>query len=323
MSKRPTTEETVIFAIELLRRIPRNRKVTAADLHEQLDAIGIKRDIRTIQRQLECLSEHFDIERDDRSKPYGYRWQENSRGLNLPMLSEQESLLLTLAEVQLKSLLPISLMKSMEIFFQQARRKLSQQLSDKKEREWLTKVRVVANNQPLLPPTVKAEVFESVSDALYHNNLLNIEYKNAAGKKSNATVMPLGLVQQDVGLYLVCRFDGYNNERILALHRINSAETSSISFKRPASFSLEKYEMDGRFGFGEGKRIQLSFQIEKLTGVHLLEMKLAPDQQVREVGGYYEITATLVDTPRLDWWLLGFGKRVKKIQKKPVDTKSN
>ncbi len=71
MSKRPDTKETVLLALELMRRIPRNRKVSAKELHEQLVDTEVGRDLRTIQRQLEMLSEHFDIERDDRSKPYG------------------------------------------------------------------------------------------------------------------------------------------------------------------------------------------------------------------------------------------------------------
>ena len=322
MSKRKDAQEALELALEMLRRVPRARKITAKELQEQLNAIGINRNIRHLQRQLLWLSERYDIERDERSKPYGYKWKEQARGLNLPILSEQESLLLTLAEVHLKSLLPVSLMKSMETFFQQARHKLGPQFTDKTEREWIAKVRTVSTSQPLLPPKIKPEVFEAVSHALYNNHYLNIDYTSAAGKNSKTTVMPLGLVQQNVGLYLVCRFDGYDNERILSLHRIRAAEMSGLSFKRPANFSLEKYEMDGHFGFGNGKLIKLSFEIEKLSGVHLLEMRLSTDQQVKEIDEYYEITATLVDTPRLDWWLLGFGTRVKNIQKKPVDTES-
>ena len=56
MTKRPDTHETVLFALELLRRIPRNRKVSASELHKQLADLGVDRDIRTIQRQLEMLS---------------------------------------------------------------------------------------------------------------------------------------------------------------------------------------------------------------------------------------------------------------------------
>ena len=106
MAKRPDTLETALLAIELLRRIPRGRKVTASELHDQLKDAGIERELRTIQRQMEMLSEHFEIERDDRSKPYGYRWLDQAKGLALPNLTAQESLLLGLAEEHLKNLLP-------------------------------------------------------------------------------------------------------------------------------------------------------------------------------------------------------------------------
>jgi hypothetical protein len=149
MAKRSDTLQTVLMALELLRRIPRNRKISASELHEQLASLGLDRDLRTIQRQLEMLSEHFDIERDERNKPFGYRWKERAQGLAVPMLSEQESLLLTLAEQHLKSLLPANLMKSMESFFVQARTNLGPSGNSKREREWLSKVRVVSTTQPL------------------------------------------------------------------------------------------------------------------------------------------------------------------------------
>ncbi len=58
---------------------------------------GMVRDIRSIQRHLDTLSEHFDIESDDRAKPYGYRWKERAQGIALPTLTPQESLMLRLA----------------------------------------------------------------------------------------------------------------------------------------------------------------------------------------------------------------------------------
>lgn len=316
MAKRPDTKQTVLLALELLRRIPRNSKVSAPELYEQLAGTGIERNLRTIQRQLEMLSEHFDIERDDRSKPYGYRWNERSRGLALPMLSENESLLLTLAEQQLRSLLPGSLMKSMEAFFAQARSNLGPQSNAKREREWLSKIRVVSETQPLLPPRVKPGVFEEVSNALYANRWLNLDYQNAAGKTTSSKVMPLGLAQQGARLYLVCRFEGYDNERSLALHRIKSAKASTLTFERPKNFDLHEYDNDGRFGFGHGKRIRLSFRITKAAGAHLLETPLSTDQKVSDMGDWYEISATVVDTAQLEWWLRGFGCNVSDVQRK-------
>lgn len=315
MSKRPDTLETALLALELLRRIPRSRKVSAPELHRQLVEMGVERDVRTIQRQLDMLSKHFEIERDDRNKPFGYRWKERAKGMSVPSLSEQESLLLTLAEQHLRSLLPASLMKSMEPFFIQARTNLGPQANARREREWLSKVRVVSTTQPLLPPVVRAGVFEEVSNALYGNRWLSVEYSNAAGKRTVSEVMPLGLAQQGPRLYLVCRFRGFDNERSLAVHRIISAHASTQSFERPRSFDLRKYDDDGRFGFGEGRRIRLSFRISRAAGAHLLESPLSADQQVKELGDSYQFSATVVDSAQLKWWLQGFGDEVSEVRR--------
>jgi predicted DNA-binding transcriptional regulator YafY len=307
MAKRPDTLETVQIALELLRRIPRSQKISASELHAQLSEAGLARDLRTIQRQLEMLTRHFDIERDDRSSPYGYRWKELAKGMSLPSLTEQESLLLTLAEQHLRNFLPANLMKSMSGFFAQARTNIGPHTNAKREREWLSKVRVVSETQPLLPPKIKPGVFDEVSNALYANRWLEVDYKNSGGKRSQTEVMPLGLAQQGPRLYLVCRFAGFNNERSLALHRITSAQATTRSFERPKGFDLRKYDNDGRFGFGEGELIKLSFRIDKDAGRHLLESPLSTDQQVVELEDAYEITATVVDSEWLWRWVRGFG----------------
>lgn len=321
MAKRSDTLETVLLAVELMRRIPRSRKVTASELHRQLKDAGIERDLRTIQRQLEMLSEHFEIERDDRSKPYGYRWLEQAKALAVPNLTPQESLLLQLAEEHLKNLLSPRLMKSMEGFFSQAKRNLGPDSSARLEREWPGKVRVVATSQPLLPPKIVPGVFEIVSEALYSNRWLHLDYRNSAGKRNKVEVMPLGLVQQGPRLYLVCRYRGYDNERNLALHRISTAEMSTLTFDRPKEFDLKKYDDDGRFGFGEGEKVRLTLRIELDAGLHLLETPLSSDQQVIELDGeYLEVTATVIDSAMLEWWLRGFGEAVKVLDRIPLNS---
>lgn len=317
MAKRSDTLETVLLAVELLRRIPRGRKITASELHRQLSDAGIARELRTIQRQLEMFSEHFQIERDDRSKPYGYRWQEQASALAVPNLTPKESLLLQLAEEHLKHLLPARLMKSMDGFFSQARRNLGPESASPLEKEWPAKVRVVATSQPLLPPRIAPGVFETVSEALYCNRWLRLDYRNAGGQRNDIEVMPLGLVQQGPRLYLVSRFRGFDNERNLALHRIQAADMSSLSFERPKGFDLKRYDDDGRFGFGNGQRVSLSFRIERGAGLHLLETALSSDQQVVDgPGGWLHVTATVIDSAMLDWWLRGFGDAVSHVKKK-------
>jgi predicted DNA-binding transcriptional regulator YafY len=322
MPQRPDTLETALLAVELLRRIPRGRKIAAAELHRQLKDAGMERTERTIQRQLEMLSRHFEIERDERSKPYGYRWLECAQSLTVPHLTPQESLLLQLAQDHLKNLLPARLMQSMDGFFTQARRNLGESPSARLEREWPRKVRVVATSQPLLPPAIAPDVLEEVSNALYANRWLDLDYQNAAGQRKPVKVMPLGLAQQGPRLYLVCRYEGFDNERSLALHRIHKAQASTLMFERPAGFDLQKYDDDGRFGFGEGQRVKLTFQIEQEAGFHLRETPLSNDQRIREVGGgWIKVTATVVDSAVLDWWLRGFGQAVDNVQKTLLTTK--
>lgn len=319
MPARPDTLETVRLAVELLRRIPRGRKITTGELHRQLKDAGMERDLRTIQRQLEMLSTHFEIERDDRSKPYGYRWKEQAHSLAVPHLTAQESLLLQLAQEQLKHLLPARLMQSMDGFFTQARRNLSDAPGTALERQWPHKVRVVATSQPLLPPAIAPGVLEEVSEALYANRWLELDYRNASGTCKSAKVMPLGLAQQGPRLYLVCRYDGFDNERSLALHRIQKAQASTLTFERPEEFDLQQYEDDGRFGFGEGQRIALSFQIEKEAGFHLRETPLSPDQQIRDIDeDWMEVKATVVDSAMLEWWLRGFGDSVDHVKRRKI-----
>ncbi|PXW93902.1 putative DNA-binding transcriptional regulator YafY [Sphaerotilus hippei] len=304
------------IALELLRRIPRVGHTTAQQLRDQLAAAGIVRDERTLQRQLKRLIEQFDIECDDRSKPHAYRWKSHAATLSMQRLTSQESLLLTLAEQHLNSLLPPTLMKSMAGFFAQARSNVDPRApheapyANDLDRQWRHKVRVVSETQPLLPPQIDPQVFDAVSHALYLNHWLNIEYRNAAKALVQARVMPLGLAQQGPRLYLVVRFEGYDNERSLALHRIVRAEVGPSRFDPPPGFDLQRYDEDGRFGFGEGEKIRLKFRIEKAAGQHLLETPLSEDQTCVEGKTHLTFTATVVRSEQLRWWIRSFGNAI-------------
>lgn len=181
MNKRQSSLETTILIIELLKRIPKSWSITAQELQQQLAVIGLNRDIHTIQRHLKSLveSSHFPIDMDDRSKPYGYRWSQQAVGFTVNSMSIQESLILQMAHETLKNLLPSSLMDSMSGFFEEANRNISHAQDPAKEIQWLSKVVVAPETQPLLPPELQLGVFNEVSCALYNNCWLDISYRNA------------------------------------------------------------------------------------------------------------------------------------------------
>ena len=318
-TKRPSNHETLNMTLAMLDMIPKIGKISAPEIHERLQAMGFERDLRSIQRQLVDLAEQFPLDRDDSNKPHGYKWKSGAKGISIPSLTLHESLLLNMAENYLRNLLPLSVMRAMDGFFRQARYDLGPGTPKARlERRWLNKVRVVSESMPLLPPEIKPGVLEAVSQALYNETWLQLDYTNAKGERKQHRVMPLGLAQQGARLVLVVRYEGYDNERSLALNRAQKATDTGQPFPLVKDFDLAQYDDDGRFGFGSGKTIQLKFRIEKASGLFLTESRLSKDQTVVDLGEQLEFTATVVESERLVWWLRGFGKKVTVLVPKGV-----
>lgn len=318
MAPRNDDMSGVMALLEILRILPKSGAISTTNIHEHLLDAGYNISDRTVQRYMNLLSERFDIKRDNRGKPYGYRWESHARGLEIPILNEQESLMLMLAKKHLENLLPPNVMRSVQPFFQQAECKLVYEAADKPEREWLGKVAVVPTSQPLLPPPLDENILNTISSALYQNRWLTIHYRNQNGHESERRVMPLALVQQGSTLYLVVQYDGYEDKRHLAVHRIQQARLGTMSFKRPP-FDLTAYCNEARFGYGDGSKIRLTFSIRHGAGYHLTETKLAENQIILEEDQeHYRIQAELVDSDLLDKWLLGFGDDIWDIEKIPL-----
>lgn len=314
---KPKSAETALAIIEILRAIPRRRFVTAREIQAHLAAVGMERDLRSVQRLLDDISLRFPIERDTRGKPYGYRWMEHAQGLRLPLLTTDEALLLRLAFEHVRELLPTALIRRLAPVLESARLEL-QAPTAATARRWLKKVGRVDVSQPLLPVRFDPAILVAISEALYLERKLAIVYVSARNKRSEAIVWPLGLIQQGPRLYLVARFEGYDNERILALPRIRSAEVRAEAFVYPADFDLARYVAEGHFGIRQGEHVRLTFCIAKATGWHLTESPLAPDQTVVEHDDCLEITATVADSKLLDMWLRGFGEEVWAVSKRRV-----
>jgi predicted DNA-binding transcriptional regulator YafY len=316
MAERKENMEGLVMMLELLKRIPASRWVTIKDVQEELHQQDHRfiRSERSYQKMFRKLVNEGLIDVEDSSKPHRFKSNDYSQRLTVRSLNAKEALLLTLAEQQLRPLLPTKLMKCMDSFFIQARSQLDGKPPAHLESEWLDKVRTLSTTLPLLPPKVGPEVFQQVSDALFGNQWLDLTYKNANSKKAASyKVMPLGLVQQGQRMYIACRFYGHDDYRSLALHRIQSAAASTLTFERPADFSLSQVNEDLHFSDGPPKVVRLRFKIDKENGKHIVECPLSKDQQVVETEETYEISATVTQTDVLKRWLRGFGDAISGI----------
>lgn len=322
MGNKSSATDTAALRLEILRRIPEKHPRTVQELQFELEGAGIFRGERTIQRHLEELAKDksLGIIQDKRNKPYGYRRKVPISNLQITNISPQEALLLNLAKENLNNILPAQLKQAMRGFFDEASRNLHHGQDTQLALEWTKKVRVVSSTYPLLPPKIQEGVLDTVSEALYNNLYLYLEYISADGKPTNTQVMPLGLAQQDSRLYLVVRYDGYDNERTLALHRIHYCKLTNNKFQHPIDFDLQKYALDGRFNYGEGQYIILSFCIHRVCGQHLYETALSEDQKIELLSPeVLRVTATVVDSMLLDRWLCGFGRDIWDVRWESVE----
>ena len=176
---------------------------------------------------------------------------------------------------------------------------------------------IAPTSQPLLPAKIAPEIFKQISTALYQNRFLQVHYRSIHGKEHRAKVKPLALVQQGPSSYLVAEYE-HGDILHLALHRLLEVNVSTMQFERP-KFNLKAYVESQKFGFSSGRKIRLTFRIDKQTGGFLTETPLSADQSVKDCGTEYEISATVIESAMLEWWIAHFGEDYQEIDRTYLD----
>ena len=85
---------------------------------------------------------------------------------------------------------------------------------------------------------------------------------------------------------------------------------------------MDDYIASGAFGFGGEETIRLKVIFKNPAGNHLYETPLSIDQVLKaEDDHHLHLSATVIDTEQLRWWLLGFGENVEVLA--PVKLRRN
>lgn len=184
-------------------------------------------------------------------------------------------------------------------------------------RSWLDKVRSVPAWQPLLEPSVDPDIRDTVHQALHTNQPFRAGYQKPwQDEPVENTLHPLGLVQRGPLIYLVSLVNDYDDLRLLGLHRIRSAVILDEPLRRPPSFDLDQAIASGLFGMGGSNApIRLVARFYKPVAMHLLDTRLADDQTIKDVDDdHLELTATVLHTAQLEWWLRSFASEVEVLE---------
>lgn len=301
-------DQTLVY-LEILKRIPRRSSVSTQDLLNSLAVAGIELPLLTLQRYLKVLtdSDVVPIRCDRSSRPYSYRMDMDASPYLFSQLTPQECLLLKLAKENLRNQLPAHISKSFDPIFETVDENLVSSDKNRKEKAWLKKVAVVANTLPQIPPTFKVRIFDTISEALYEDKKVKIAYRNINKAIKKHVVTPLGLVQQDLRLYLVCQFDGYDNIRHLPLHRMDDATLLTEAATPAPHFDLYRYIQERHFNYSgdELRNIHLvmEFTNEK-TAINLREAPFTRQQTIVQLdNGVWRLEADLEDSILLDGWI--------------------
>lgn len=309
--------DTLLRQLAMLRYIPQHpRQITARELTERVESEGFMVSKRTVERDLLSLSETFPLLSNENSRPYGWSWSKDAETFSLPGMSPLQALTLELAHDHLTTLLPASLLDTLAPYFKCAEGVLSSGDGLNKLARWRKKVAIVPSNQPLIPPHYPEDVIEAVHSALLSEHQLEISYASREqGEIKTYRVHPLGIVQRGAVTYLVATLYDYTDIRILAMHRIQSAQVLEQAAKTPKKFDLAQYIRQGAFGFEEHGEIKLVVRFTVAAVEHLREMPLSLDQQIEsDQPGWMFVRATVPDTAQLRWWLLGFADQVEVLE---------
>jgi predicted DNA-binding transcriptional regulator YafY len=318
------TPETLLRHWQTLRLIPRApRRIAVSELREHLTAEGFIVGKRTVERDLNALSRIFPLVSDDRSKPFGWSWQADAPAFDLPGMSNSEALTLLMGREHIQSVLPSSTIAQMLPHFRMAEKKLAALKERKGVAAWPSKVRVVPPTQPLHAPRIASEVQTTLYEALLSDCQCRVTYQGRSSAKTETyTLHPLALVQRGQVLYLVCTIKTYSDIRLLALHRIRTAELIDAPVKSPKNFDLDAYLASGAFGWIPGELIHLDAAFTQEAGAHLAETPLAEDQRIKTTAdGRLRVQATVRETQQLVWWLLGFGEGVEVLAPRRLRTR--
>lgn len=304
-------KSVLLRLFELLKQLPsRGAGKTALELTRALNDAGYDITKRQVERDLNELMEAFPLDKNDTSIPHGWKWVAGA-SVDLPGMTISEALSLRLVEDTIKPLLPVSMLEGLDARFRQAEKQLVALGKENRKAKWANKVRAVSPSLPLIPPVIDSTVLATVQEALLADMQVEVDYH--AMNKGEGKILrlhPLAMVNRGAVTYLIATTFEYDEVRLYAMHRIRNATRMDTAVKRPANFDLDEYIRAGGLHFGNGKTIRLNAWVSPYLAKILEETPLSEDQKLTAEDDVVKLTATIMDTWQLTWWLMSYGANI-------------
>ncbi len=298
----------------LLRAIPRHpRRKTPSELRESLRLSGYELTLRSVQRDLIALSTPWGITCETEGVTSYWYWSPDAKLFDIPNLGSAEALVFLMAKAYLQDAIPRSQLTLLAPYFERAEQLIGS--AKIPISRWHQRVRVIQRGPSLHVPVVRPEVVKEVHEALLYERRVRLTYKKR-GEKSvkDYELSPQALILREGVMYLVASANEYEELLHFALHRASGAALIERPAKRIQGFNLDHYVDNERaFSYPTKKQVSIRLRASLDQGLadHLSERPLSGDQSINQKeGSEYVLTATVVDTAELRWWLLGLGPAI-------------
>ncbi|MVF19989.1 WYL domain-containing protein [Methylocaldum sp. BRCS4] len=234
----------------------------------------------------------------------------------LPGLDPNTAMTFVLAERFLKDLMPRTVLDHLQLYFERASALLREQRGGNLY-QWAERVEVLPRTQSLIPAEVRAEVADVVSDCILLGKRLEGRYRPRSGPVRAYRIDPLGLVFRGSAVYLVGTYAGSETILQFALHRFETADALEEPSVVPEGFNLQDYIRARHFDYlhDGGGPLRLKCRFSRFAINNLMEMPLSEDQVItQETDRTYLLSATVMNTHQLRWWLREFGDQVEVLE---------
>lgn len=320
--QRATTFYRRVQMLSLIPRFPNT--ITARQLTDKLNALDFEVSKRSVERDLEAMLYTLKVPiayDDEHGKEYHWFWPAEAPRTEFPTMPPATALSFLMVEQFMDKLLPPALHEQLQDYFATARNVLrSEEPERRAAAEWPDKVRVVPMGQPLLAPDIPPDVLSGIYQAVLDNRRFRATYhpRSEDGNKRDYLVNPLALVLRNHLIYLIATLWDYDDIKHLPLHRFRQVTLLDQSSRKPDGFDLDAHMYQSRafdIPDPEGRKIRLIARFTEGAAYHLHETPLSADQTIEPDGeGWVTLTATVLDTEQLWWWLNGFGDAVEILE---------
>ena len=299
-----------ILILKILPHDARGTGLTVKMIQQQLaDRYEICADERTIQRDLQSLLPPAYPIICNTIKPQSWKWQKNAHAMDIYTMDPQTALTFRVVDKFMRPLLPQAALAALEPYLAIAKAVPGYDPAGELT-GWTDKIQVFHRSSFLIPPRLDEQLLNTLYQALYEGKRVRARYlAKGRTEPKEYEVSPQGLVITDNIPCLVATLNEHTSLAQLLFPRFVSAELLEKPITLLPDFSLEKYLEEQPLSFPVADEpIRLRIRLPEERAWHLKETRLSLDQSYDDLGnGMVEVTAHVVDSLQLRFWLHGFG----------------